>query len=103
VIPPRIISTPGSPFDEVFRHVLCFGGEDVLHQISLAEALQSSRREDDGIVIALLKFVQTRIDVAAQGMNVEIRADGFDLRLPAQAGCADARALGQVFDLRILT
>jgi hypothetical protein len=32
VIPPRIISTPGSPFDEVFRHVLCFGGEDVLLQ-----------------------------------------------------------------------
>src|ERR1700730_18162151 len=35
-------------------------------------------------------------------MNVEIRADGLQLRLTAQAGCTDARALRQVFDLRIL-
>jgi hypothetical protein len=49
----------------------------------------------------LFEFAQARIDVAAQGMNVEIGADGLQLRLAAQAGRAHARALRQVFDFRI--
>ena len=68
----------------------------------LAEALQSGRGEDDGVVFSLLEFAQAGVDVAAQRMNVEVGADGFELRLAAQAGGADARALRQFLKARIV-
>ena len=68
----------------------------------LAQALQSGRGEDDGVVFSLLEFAQAGVDVAAQRMNVEIGADGLELRLAAQAGGADARALGQFLKARIV-
>ena len=50
----------------------------------------------------MLEFAQARIDVAAQGMNVEVGADGLELRLSAEAGGADARALRQFLKARIV-
>src|SRR5579863_3985358 len=77
-----------------------FGGDDLFDQFGSTQALQAGGGQDDGVVFALLEFAQAGVDVAAQGMNVEIGADGLELRLAAQAGGADARALGQVFDIR---
>ncbi len=79
-----------------------FGGDDLLDQFRFAEALQAGRGENDGVVFSLLELAQAGVDVAAQGMNVEIGADGFELRLAAQAGGTDARALRQVFNLRVV-
>src|ERR1039458_1211859 len=74
------------------------GGNDLLDQLRFAQALQPGRSQDDGIVFALFEFAQPRIDVAPQGMNVAIGADGLQLRLAAQAGRSHARALWQVFN-----
>ena len=79
-----------------------FGGNDLFDQFRLAQALQSGRGEDDGVVFSLLEFAQARVDIAAQRMNVEIGADGLELRLAPQAGCADARALRQFLKARIV-
>src|ERR1700691_5666033 len=78
-----------------------FGGDDLLNQFGPAQALQSRGGQDDGIVFTLFELAQARVDVAAQGMNVEIGADGLKLRPPAQTGRPHARAAGKVFDLRI--
>src|ERR1700688_1745758 len=73
-----------------------FGGDDLLDQLSFAQAIQPGRGQDDGVIFALFEFAQARIDVAAQRMNVEIGADSFELSLAAQAGCAYTRSLRQV-------
>ena len=78
-------------------------GNNLFDELRLAEAIQSGRGEDDGVVFSLLEFAQAGVDVAAQRMNVEVGADGFELRLAAQAGGADARALGQFLKARIVT
>src|SRR5579859_7002483 len=57
-----------------------FGGDDLLDQLRFAEAFESGGGEDDGVVFSLLEFAEARVDVAAQRMNVEIGADGFELR-----------------------
>ena len=75
-----------------------FRGDDLLDQFRLAQALQPGRGQNDGVVFSLFEFAQARVDVAAQGMNVEIGANGLQLRLTAQAAGADARALRQIFE-----
>src|SRR5271165_7030047 len=77
------------------------GGNDLLDQFRLAQAPQTGKSKDDGVVFALLELAQACVDVATQGMNIKIGADGFELRLAAQAGGAHKRALRQVFDSRI--
>ena len=76
---------------------------DLLDQFGLAEALQSGEGEDDGVIFSLFELAQASVDVAAQRMDVEIGADGLELRLAPQARGADARALGQFLKARILT
>src|ERR1035438_2349045 len=68
---------------------------DLLDQFGLAEAFQSGEGENDGVIFSLFEFAQAGVDVAAQRMNVEIGADGFELCLAAQAGGAYARAVRQ--------
>src|SRR5258708_36119376 len=75
-----------------------FGGDDLLDEFGFSQTLQPSRGEDDGIVFALLEFAQAGVDVAAQGMNVEIGADGFELSLAAQAGGAHAGISWKIFE-----
>ena len=79
-----------------------FCRNDLFYQFGLAQALQARGGKDDGVVFALFQFAQAGVDIAAQGMNVEVGADGFQLCLAAQAGSPDARLLRQVFDLCVL-
>ena len=69
-----------------------FRGDDLLDQLRFAETIQARRGEDNGVVISLLEFAQPGVHVAAQGINVEIGANGLELRLAAQAGGPDARS-----------
>ena len=54
-----------------------FRGDDLLDQFGFAEALQAGGREDDRVVLSLFEFAQAGVDVASEGMNIEIRANGF--------------------------
>src|ERR1700675_401884 len=72
-----------------------FGGNNLLDQLRLTEALQSTRCENDCVVLALFELAQARVDAAAQRMDVEIRADGFELSLTAKAGCAYTPTVGR--------
>jgi len=76
-----------------------FGGDDLPDELSFAEAVQSGCSEDDRVVLVLFEFAQAGVDVAAQRMNVEVGADGFELRLAAQAGGADAPCLRQIINI----
>src|ERR1022692_4626739 len=78
-----------------------FRWDDLLDQLRFAQALQPRRSQDDRIVFALFEFAQARINIAAQGMNVEIGPDSLELRLASQARRAHARFLRKIFDLRI--
>ncbi len=78
------------------------GRNDLLDQFYLAQALQAGGGQDDRIVFALFKLTQAGIDVSSQGMNIEIRSNGLELRLSPQAGGAHARALGQYLKTRIV-
>src|ERR1700692_622767 len=60
-----------------------------------AECTLSGSGAHDFGVLALFELAQARVDVAAQRMNVEIRADGFELSLTAKAGCAYTRTVWQ--------
>ena len=66
--------------------------DDLLHQLRLAKTIQPRCGKNDGIVFALFQLAQARVDVAAQGMNLEVRAKRLELRLAAKAAGADARA-----------
>ena len=74
----------------------------MLDQFSFAEALEASRGEDDGVVFSLLELAQAGIDVAAQGVYVEIGTNHLELRLATQARRADARFLRQFLKTRIV-
>src|SRR5580700_825763 len=79
-----------------------FGRNNVFDQFRFAQTIQSGGGEDDGVVFALLEFAQAGVDVAAQGMNVKVGADSFELRLAAQAAGADARTLRQFLEARVV-
>jgi len=79
-----------------------FGGDDLLDELRLAEAIQPGRSKDDGVVLSLFELAQARVNISAQGMNVEVGAHGLQLRLPAKTGCADARALRQFLKARVV-
>ena len=60
------------------------------------QALEPGGGQDDSVVLAFVQFAQPRIQVAAQGLNVQIRPQGLEQHQPAQAGSADHRALRQL-------
>ncbi len=59
-----------------------FCSDDLLDQLCLTQPLQPCRSQNDGIVFALFKLAQARVDIAAQRMNIEIGTNRFQLRLP---------------------
>ena len=75
-----------------------FRGKNLPHQLRLAESLDAGDGQNDGVILSLCKLAQTGVNVAAKRVNIEIGANGFELRLAAEARSADARAVRQVFD-----
>jgi hypothetical protein len=68
------------------------------HAIGEAEPLQAGAGEHDRVVVAGIEPRQARVDVAAQIEQLQVRAPGAQLRLPAQRRRADARARRQLVD-----
>ena len=86
------LTTHGQPAGTKNRRALVIAGDDqgakatvthLLDQFGFAQAFEPGRGQDDGVVFALFEFAQACVHVAAQRMNVEIGADGFELRLTA--------------------
>ena len=73
--------------------------DDLLYELSLAQAIQSGRGEDDRVVLACFEFAQASIHIAAQRMDIEIGADALSAA-PGGAGStgADFRALRKIVD-----
>ena len=63
-----------------------FGRDDLGDQLRLTQTLQPRCGQYDGVIFPLLKFAQPRIDITAQGMNVQISPNGLQLSLAPQAG-----------------
>ena len=64
----------------------------------LAQAIQPGSGQDHGIVFAGLQFAQARVHISAQRMNLEIRPQRLQLRLPPQAAGPDPSPVRQFFD-----
>ena len=69
---------------------------DVLPEL---QTLKSCGGQDDCVVVAVLEFLESRIDVAAQRLDLEVRAHHLELRLPAQARTAHEGTLRQIVEL----
>ena len=67
--------------------------------VGLAEAAQTGDRQERRIDLALGQLSQACRHVAAEVHHLEVRAGGQDLRLSAQRGAADNRALRQVREI----
>src|SRR5690606_4941434 len=63
------------------------------------KADETGRGEDDGVVLAGIELGQTGVDVAAQELNLQIRAARQQLRLTPQAGSTDDRSRRQCIEI----
>ena len=59
------------------------------------QALEAGRGQHDGVVLTFVELAQPRVQVAAQGLNAQVRPQGLEQHQPAQARSADHRALRQ--------
>ncbi len=59
------------------------------------QALEAGGRQHDGVVLAFVQLAQTGVEVAAQRLDLQVRAQGLQQHLAAQAGGADDGTLGQ--------
>ena len=66
------------------------------------EPIEPGAGEDDRVVVADVELGKTRIDVAAQIAQIEIRTQRTQLCLPAQRRCADACAFWQLIEPRVV-
>src|SRR5215471_11090856 len=66
---------------------------DLLHEIGLTESIEARSGEDDRVILTFREFAQPGIDVAPQGMNLEIRPQSLQLGLAAQAAGSHPCAL----------
>ena len=76
--------------------------DELPDELRPAQAVEPGGGEDDGVVLAFFKFSQASVHVAAQRMNLEIRAARLQLGLPSQARCPNFRTVRQIVDARIL-
>src|SRR4051812_22991283 len=65
------------------------------HGFRQTETVQSGVGKDDGIVLARLEFPETRVNIAAQRLNVKIRTQRSKLGGAAKAAGADASLFWQ--------
>lgn len=63
-----------------------------------AEPLEAGRGEDEPVDLAAFALAQPRVDVAAELDDVEVGADGEQLRAAADARGSDPRPLGNLGD-----
>src|SRR5581483_6459654 len=73
-------------------------GQVLADELRFAQSRQTRGGENDGLIFAFLELADPRVDVAAQRMDVEIRAECFELRLPAKAAGANLRAFWKGVD-----
>src|SRR6185437_4436737 len=66
--------------------------ESFADDVAPAETPQSRGRQHDGIVLAFFYFADARVDVAANGLNIEIRPHAPQLRDAPQRAGSDLRA-----------
>ena len=52
------------------------------------QALQARSRQHDGVVLAFVQFAQAGVEVAAQGLDLQVGPQGLQQHLAAQARCA---------------
>src|ERR1700685_846529 len=57
--------------------------DDLPDKLGFSEPVQTSRCQDDGIVLAGFQLAQTGVHISAQRVNVEVGTNGFQLRLAA--------------------
>ena len=72
------------------------------YPLRLAQTGQTSRRQDDGVVLAFLQLAHASVNIAAQRMNNQVGPHSLQLRLPPQAAGAHTRRLRQGFDAVVL-
>src|SRR6267154_731828 len=71
------------------------GCESFGYAIAPAQAVQAGFGQEDGVVLAALRFAETSVDVAAKIAHIEVGTNVAKLRLAAQAAGTDARALAK--------
>ena len=74
----------------------------LFYELRFAEPIQPSRGEDYGVVLAFFKFAQAGIDVSPQGMDIEIRAARFQLRLASETRSTNLGAFGKFIHASVL-
>ena len=72
-----------------------FGGETVVDGLDAIEAVEPGGGEDEGVALALLKFAQAGVDVAADFDEGDVWTQGEDLGATAWAGGADSASGGE--------
>ena len=88
----------GKPFVEVENKKMRVTTSN-MHRLSRRCLLPEARfGQNDGIEITGIQPRQARGDVAANGLNIQIRASAAQLRDPARAASPDPSALRQVFE-----
>src|SRR6266852_1564849 len=75
-----------------------FHGDDLPNQLRLAQTVQARGRQNDGIVVAGFEFVQARIHIAAERVNLKIWTKHLQLGLTAQAAGTNSGPQRQRFD-----
>src|SRR5215471_13336523 len=70
--------------------------DDLLHKVRLAKAIEAGSGEDDRVVFSFGKFAKAGIDVSAQGVNLKIWTERFQLCLTPQAAGAHAGVLREL-------
>ena len=61
-----------------------------------------ARGEQESVELTAIEPCQARADIAAQFADDKIRAQGAQLRLPAQTRGADASAAGKLIQARVM-
>ena len=73
-----------------------FGIDHLADLAAQTQADQPRRGQDDGVRLATVELGQARVDIAAQRQDFEVWPRPQRLGLAAQAGGAQARALGKI-------
>ncbi len=65
-----------------------FGRDVIANTLGQFQTTQTSRSQNNGVVIATIQLGQTGLDIATQGTDVQVRVALSNLGLAAQTGSA---------------